>query len=338
MSQNSTLEEGDVDFAEWDIAMPLIGDAGDDAGFRMKNLKNETERPMITGYDRSPHDTIVLGRLYHVVNGYMHGADSEPATLIVFEWMFRKGKLGRRFREAHINVTFAAHGLRQGMFPGDEIDFYDPDVVKVNPTVPRESDPVTYTVDKKTGFKLGASLGYNGIASVDPEMSKETAESGITRIDYRVQQGFPLYVKRESGPMDGAHWSFFENVKAESGLPHLVRTAVLLQRRDYDETGPFAATFTTVTSVSVWEDAKEKFKRAVGMVPRDEPVHIDPSPRKGVTHGATVLFGSRAVAHRVSTFDRLNLDDVDLDQAVAIEEKKEDTKKAGAAAAALDKK
>ncbi|KAL9020191.1 MAG: hypothetical protein Q9185_002561 [Variospora sp. 1 TL-2023] len=308
--------QDDVNFDEWEIGMPLIGDEGDDAGYRIKNLNDETERVNMTGNDRNTRDPAVLGRLYHIVNGYMRGGCGKPATLIVFEWMLRTGS-AQRFRQTDIDIVFESRGLRDGMFPGDELSFYDPAVVKVGPTVPIESDPVEYTVDQTTGLKLGANVGFNG-ASIDPEMSRNNTESGIRRVDYRLQEGYPLYVKRDSGPMDGAHWTLRENVKAQSGLPRLVRTAVLLERRPGDDEGRFAATISTKVRVSVWENAVEKFRRAVGRVPNDDPVHINPAPRKGIAHGATVLFGSRDVAEIESPFDKDNLNAVDLDDIIVI--------------------
>lgn len=172
-----------------------------------------------------------------------------------------------------------------------------------------------YTVDQTTGSKLGAKIGFNG-ASIDPEVSHNKTESGIRHVDYRLLEGYPLYVKRDRGPMDGAHWTLRKNVKAQSGLPRLVRTAVLLERRPGDDQGQFAATISTKVSVSVWENTVEKFRRAVGRVPNDDPVHINPAPRKGIAHGATVLFGSRDVAEIENPFDKDNSNAVDLDDVI----------------------
>ncbi|KAL9099540.1 MAG: hypothetical protein Q9163_004972, partial [Psora crenata] len=250
--------EDDIDPNEWNIYMPFIGDAGDDAGFRIKNQPLEMERSHITGYDRKPGDTAVLGRLYHVVHGYMRNGKGRPATIIVFEWLLRPGRLGRRFREVQITVVFAARDLRRGMLPSDDLTEYDPAVTKVGPTVPLLSSEITYMVDRKTGARLGFSIGFGGNASISPEVSSETTESGIQRIDYMVQAGYPFYAHRSSGDPDGVHWTFQENVKQQSGLPRVIGTAVLLQRSE-DDFGPFEATFKTTSNVSIMVDAAEIF-------------------------------------------------------------------------------
>ncbi|KAL8641164.1 MAG: hypothetical protein Q9226_008668, partial [Calogaya cf. arnoldii] len=263
-------EEDDINLAGWEICMPLIGDAGHNAGFRIKNLPGQTERPNITGYDRSGNGTAVLGRLYHVVHGFMREGRNPPATLIVFEWVLRPGPLPRRFREVNIEVIFAAHGLRPGMLPSEDLSGFDPEVVKVGPSVPSENSPTTYTVGETSGVSLGLSLGFGGYAAIEPEVHSETTKSGIQRIDYSVQAGYPLMKNKNSGPPNGVLWTFQENSTQESGLPKVIRTAVLLERYSKDF-GAFEATIKTTSHVSCMEDAKEALRRAVGKIPIDHP-------------------------------------------------------------------
>ncbi|KAL1848126.1 hypothetical protein VTK73DRAFT_10207 [Phialemonium thermophilum] len=203
------------------------------------------------------------------------------------------------------------------MLASDNLSFYDPGVIEVGPTVPIESDPVAYTVDQTKGLQLGVSVGYGG-ASLDAEVSRERAERNIPRTDCRLLEGYPRYVQRNEGPPDGAHWTFCENVKARSGLPRVVRTAVLLERRPGDELGRFAATVATQGHVSIWADLGEKLRKFVGLAVRDDPLILDPAPRPGVAHGATVLFGTKDWGDRENPFDKNKLAEVDLDKAVFI--------------------
>lgn len=88
-------DQSSIDTADWDIYVPLIGDAGNDAGndagFRMRNAYGGTERILTTGYGRKAADSIVIGRLYLVVNGHMRNEENPTTTLIVFEWLLRPG-------------------------------------------------------------------------------------------------------------------------------------------------------------------------------------------------------------------------------------------------------
>ena len=135
--------QDDINLTEWNIYMPLIGDAGHDAGFRMKNLPRETECIYVTGYDRRATATAILGHVYYVVHGFTHERKNPPATLIVFEWLLRPGPLPRRFREVNIEAIFAARGLRLGILPDEDLTDFDPAVVKVGHTVPLQQSPVT---------------------------------------------------------------------------------------------------------------------------------------------------------------------------------------------------
>jgi hypothetical protein len=310
-------DQNDTDLAEWDIYMPLIGDAGHDAGFRMKNEHFETERICMTGYDRKATETAVLGRVYHVVHGFTRECRNPPATLIVFEWLLRPGPLPQRFREVNIEVVFAARGLRPGMLPGEDLTIFDPAVVKVGPTVPLQQSPITYRVDKTSGISLGLNLGFGGCISLEPEVSYETTKSDIQRMDYSVQAGFLLLANKSSGPPNGVVWSFQENATQESGLPRLVRTAVLVERHRRDF-GAFEATIKTTTHISFIQDAKEKLKRAVGKIPVDDPVLFDPKHGAEIPHG-TVLFGDKSDVKNVENpIDSANLKSEDLDILIAI--------------------
>ncbi|KAL8929524.1 MAG: hypothetical protein Q9208_001193 [Pyrenodesmia sp. 3 TL-2023] len=309
-------EQDDINLADWDICMPLIGDAGHNAGFRIKNKPGETERLNTTGIERN--GTAVLGRLYHVVHGFRREGRDPPATLIVFEWLLRPGPLLRRFREVNIEVIFAAHGLRPGMLPSEDLAGFDPAVVKIGPSVPLENSSMTYTVDKTSGGSFGLSVGVGGYATLEPKVHSETTKSGIQRIDYSVQAGYPFLKNKNSGPPNGVLWTFQENSTQESGLPKVIRTAVLLERYD-DDFGAFEATIKTTSHISFMEDAKESLRRAVGKIPVDDPVIFDPQPRADIPHGGVVLSGDKSDLTDVENpIDFKNLKFEDLDKLIAI--------------------
>ncbi|KAG9229171.1 hypothetical protein BJ875DRAFT_207437 [Amylocarpus encephaloides] len=279
MSDSEDLKQQEVDeYADWDLFIPLVADDADSAGFRIKDAPGgESERVFITGYDRR-NATAVRGRLFHVVHGVIGNGSNKPATLIVFEWLFVPGRLGHRFREVNIDVTFAPRGSRPGRMPGADMSGYTPEVKAVAPNVPIKSYFASRDVTKETGKKAGLTLGYAPYASFSPEVSGKTTEV-TARTDYRFVAGYPAFVNKTWGEPNSVHWTLQENSSQESGTPHLLRTAVLVQRQAGDY-GMFSAAIDTSVNVSVLVDAAEALRKLVKLVPNDDPVSFDPKPVK----------------------------------------------------------
>ena len=135
----------------------------------------------------------------------------------------------------------------------------------------------------------------------------------MQRTDYRFIAGFPSYDNKNWGDPNAVHWTFQENVPQESGTPHVVRTAVLLQRQAGDF-GVFTATFKISADVSIAHNAMEAIRRAVGIVPNDDAVYFDPTPNLDGGYGAVVFNGSKDLARRKVPFDKDNLGEEDLDK------------------------
>ncbi|KAI0436065.1 hypothetical protein F4803DRAFT_543467 [Xylaria telfairii] len=295
--------------ADWNI--PLIADEAGDAGFRIKDAPGgEPHRLLMTGYDR-PNATAVRGRLFHVVHGAMGNRNKKPATLIVFEWEFVPGRLGLRFKEVEIDVTFVACGSRPGELLDADLSGYTPHVRAVMPNVPIKSYISPRAVTEEKGKKLALGLGYAPFFSLNPEGSTKSIEV-TNRTDYRFVAGYSTLVGRNWGDPDSVHWTLQENAPQQSGIPHRVRTAVLLEREAGDY-GTFSATVKTRAHVSFTTDTGEALRRAVGLVPKDDPVSFDPKSTKGVHHGAAVLFGSKEVSStQESPCNKKNLGAEDL--------------------------
>ncbi|KAL7800290.1 hypothetical protein V8C37DRAFT_364766 [Trichoderma ceciliae] len=299
------IESQEVDpYSDFDLYIPLVADDADNAGFRLLNKPGgETHRVMITGYDRRKA-TAVRGRLYHVVHGIMGGGNRSPATLIVFEWLLVPGKLGKRFKQVDIDVTFAVHGSRPGMMPDDDLGDYTPDVITVAPDVPISSFFSGREVTKETSQSISLEIGYQG-ASFSPGLSNSSTE--VThRTDYRFIAGYPAFVNKAHGEPNSVHWTLQENSSQESGTPKVVRTAVLLERRAGDY-GQFSANVNTSANIGMVANAVESIRKAIGSIPEDDPVIFDPKSAQKVGHGASVLFGSKHVEEYTSPCDRNNL-------------------------------
>ncbi|KAI5860378.1 hypothetical protein GGS23DRAFT_613944 [Durotheca rogersii] len=276
-------------FAEWDLCMPLVADSAINPGFRIRNHPNgETHRVHLTGYDR--HNTMVVrGRLFHVIHGRLSPDDSTPATLIVFEWLLIPGKLGRRFRQVQVDVTFAPHGRRPGTLPSDDLSEYTPQVRVVAPDVPAVSYITRRGVTSERYNTAGLRAGYDPFAAATADVSRGRVET-TERTDYRFVAGYPAFVRKTWGDPNSVHWTMQENAPQESGVPHLCRRP-------------------------------EKFRKAVGRIPEDDPVYFDPRPVPGVPHGAAVLYGPRDnVRNQQSPCDKDNLGAMDLTRSLVVED------------------
>ncbi|PNP40279.1 hypothetical protein TGAMA5MH_07808 [Trichoderma gamsii] len=303
------IPENADEYADWNMYMPLIADDADNAGFRIKNAPGgESHRVLITGYDR-PKATAVRGRLFHVVHGIMGNGNSNPATLIVFEWLLIPGRLRRRFRDVSIDVTFSPCGRRPGKKLDADLSSYTPKVMSIAPSVPLKSYFSSRDVTRETQNKVAINLGYQPYASFSPEISKKSTEVTF-RTDYRFVAGYASLVKKTWGEPNSVHWTLQENAPQESGVPYVLRTAVVIQRvvGDY---GLFSAAVNITVNVSVIENATETLKKLVGLVPDDDPVTFDPK-LVDVKHGPAVLYGSRDVVNRQSPCDVNNLGAEDL--------------------------
>ncbi|KAH8585407.1 hypothetical protein B0O99DRAFT_530958 [Bisporella sp. PMI_857] len=268
--------------------MPLIVEDGD-TSFRIKNTPGgETNRLLLTGYDRH-HSTATRGRLFHVVHGTMStkNSDNEPATLIVFEWLFVPGRLGHRFREVEIDITFSAYGCRPGISPRDDLSAFTPEVKSVAPDMPIISCVSERGVTMESSMKEALSVGYTPYVSFSPEKARTVTEV-TERTDYRFIAGYPAFVENTRGAPNSLHWTLRENAPRETGTPHCVRTAVLLRRRDRDG-AVFSAKIKTSANISVLYDAVDSLRKAVGTIPSDDPVYFDPKPVADVEHSAAVL-------------------------------------------------
>ncbi|KHE83772.1 hypothetical protein GE21DRAFT_1334699 [Neurospora crassa] len=74
--------------------------------------------------------------------------------------------------------------------------------------------------------------------------------------------------------------------KAKTGMPPVVRTAMLLRRQKRDRKGKFAITVEVESEVNWWQDTKEKVRKAIGARYRDDPVNFDPAVAYVVQDGS----------------------------------------------------
>ncbi|EGZ74503.1 hypothetical protein NEUTE2DRAFT_155189 [Neurospora tetrasperma FGSC 2509] len=273
--------------------------------------KEQVNRQYVTGSDRKG-TTVVRGRLVHVVHGFhsisfpshlrlqpddyfrkpgLANGNRTPCTLIVLEWNMTPGSVEtrHRFRAVRISLVFFASDSRPGVPPGGNLSAWDPVPKRI---VPSEEDPklsrfTPVSAVSSSELSFGPTVGYDGIASVNAEYSKGrsvavqyTASALIT--------GKICHEGRVSGDPNAVQFVFLENKDAKTGVPPVVRTAILLRREDIDLKGRFAMTVEVSTDVNWWQDSKEKMRRAVGARLLDDPVNFDPSDPYVLQNGEKV--------------------------------------------------
>ncbi|KAI4644049.1 uncharacterized protein J4E78_009632 [Alternaria triticimaculans] len=243
---------------------------------RQRNM-GKLQHRKFTGYDQ---------RLPMVVYGFreetVHGtsANETPHTLIVFRWVLQQRAAGRRFRSAEIRAVFQTKHKKSS---GSGIDaYYDPNVAAVAPngTYSMLATPVAVSQTRSTEAGGDAGIEYlKGTAKVSYELTESVERVDQITINGTERSEYSHHNADEVGDPDRsnvAEWQLFENEAAKSGLPTFFRTAVLLERRDGDQS-QFTCTFTIRAKVDNMTDTMTGLKRFIGRVPRDDPIIFAPS-------------------------------------------------------------
>jgi hypothetical protein len=194
-----------------------------------------------------------------VVHGFLE-PDGDPATLLVYDFRFDPRKRARRILEAHMSFTYVS---------ADSAVAADPVVLKI---APRGRMTLVPTTQKETTIHGGKAKAGGGVlgATVGGTIKWEKSVSHETNDATTVVGSIDL-VGRSFGESNGASWSLLENKSVETGVPALVRTAVLLRRADADT--EFHAPF----KIRAHADLRSSLERVFGKTPKDDPILYDPS-------------------------------------------------------------
>lgn len=242
---------------------------------RQRNM-GKLQHRKFTGYDQQL-PMVVYGFREETVHGT--STDGTPLTLIVFRWVLQQRAARRRFKSAEIRAVFQTKHEKSS---GKGIDaYYDPNVVAVAPngTYSMLATPVAVSNTRSTETGVDAGLEYlKGTAKVTYELTESVEQVDQITINGTEKTEYSDRDADDMGDPDRsnvAEWQLFENKAAKSGLPTFFRTAVLLERRDGDDS-QFTCTFTIRAKVDDLTDAKTGLKRFIGLVPRDEPIIFAP--------------------------------------------------------------
>jgi hypothetical protein len=236
-------------------------DSTGDGSYHVKNDKDEVQRQHLV--DRG-NALMVQADLVEVVHGRLTpGGDS--ATLIITDFRFIPTKASRRFQSAMIIVRFS--GAKSGSS--------DPEVVDIAPRGDFSLQPTQKKVELTRSENLSAQGGGAGVtagAGLGWELEESYEEDQTTLAGTIRLEG------REYGGKNTAKWVLIENQVQKSGLPTLLRTAILLKRRktNYRAEERFQATIEIKADIDFVSSVEDVIDRVLGRVPKDDPVIFDP--------------------------------------------------------------
>ncbi|KAJ8131450.1 hypothetical protein O1611_g2178 [Lasiodiplodia mahajangana] len=241
------------------IALDPKGEGG---AYRIKNQEGEVNRNHIL--ERGTRH-IVQADLVDVLHGTLE-PNGDLATLVVTDFKFMPGADGRRFKLAQITYVFSGDQSQPGLI--------GPDVFNIAPkghfSLGRTSREV------EVGHTV--NLTIQAPAPVAPQVGYAMdLKRKYTQADQTTLEGTIQYQGREMGGKNVAKWILGENSAARSGIPTNIRTAVLLKRREEEDSDIFEATV-EITVESDWKSTLvDATSKLLGRIPKDDPIHFDPT-------------------------------------------------------------
>ncbi|KAL9636666.1 MAG: hypothetical protein Q9164_002685 [Protoblastenia rupestris] len=242
----------------FEIQLDPVGEGG---SYRYKNAPGQVQRPHWV--DRG--DTLVVqGELVECLHGRISGSDL--GSLIIAEFRFLPSKNSRRFKNATIAMRMKS----------EDPSSADVEVINVSPQGHFSMVPTTKQLELTRS--ANASIEGSG-APIKPVvgLSWELKES-TEKIDRTSLTGTVRLEGREYGGKNTARWTLSENSTQKTGIPTLIRTGILLKRRE-DRPGSnerFQAEIEIRTTVDFVSSIGEGTDKLFGRIPEDDPIIFDP--------------------------------------------------------------
>ncbi len=197
-----------------------------------------------------------------VVHGDFSPSGDLSATLLVLQFRFDPRKRARRFQSVNIELEFKSMQLGET----------GPEVFAIWPNGRMSLMATTQHEDKtkNLSLQLGGAGPVGGLTatgtvgwekSISRNMSDQTTVTGS--IDLK---------GRNFGPSNCVSWTLLENETTRTGVPEVIRAAVLLKRTD---DCPFQCVVKIDAKVDIMSTLERMFG-GKGRVPRDDPVLFHP--------------------------------------------------------------
>ncbi|KAF2008074.1 hypothetical protein P154DRAFT_15354 [Amniculicola lignicola CBS 123094] len=227
---------------------------------------DEVQREVATYREETSFSVYV--KLASCVHGHLNGADSEAASLLIFEYEVHSTEDSSVVKSLQTSFKFAPTGPST------------PSVIAYAPFVRRKFNfskgDITSTkgVEATTGAKQGpAELG----AKYSNQREKTHEQQYFEKVESR-----PGYNDRERRH-DEIFFRFTQNKSQSSGVTPFFRTAMLVKRANQS---PFKANFRLEFDGGFTYNASQSFKKVFGKAP-DDPINFDPK--------AEPLFGDASI-------------------------------------------
>ncbi|KAI9770211.1 MAG: hypothetical protein M1839_003239 [Geoglossum umbratile] len=163
--------------------------------------------------------------LVDAIHGTMDATPgSSAATLIIADFRFISHNPSRRFQRATIELRFRA--------TNDPQDLNPPEILKIAPmgSWGLQKTEKTQEYERGANVNAGGTFIANVTAGLDWKMTTKKTE-----YDEATITGMPTKKKRNVEPKNAVVWSMAENEDLDTGIPSLLRTAILLKRETYDD-------------------------------------------------------------------------------------------------------
>lgn len=258
-SESESLEEGSTaDLPSFKISLAPTGDAG--SGFRTQNDPSAPYQR--SNYVERKGAVDVRCRCLDVIHGLFSLESEAFATLIVLEFRFDARKHAQRFKSVDIALEF------EGMKAGES----GPEVYRIAPDGRMSLVPTTEheEVKRNASLQLGGAAPVGGLTAAGV-LGWEKSVSRHTHDQTTVVGSIDLK-GRNWGKSNSASWTLLENGTTKTGVPTLLKTAVLLKRTDKS---PFQCVVKIDATLDLWSRLGRVFG-GIGRTPTDDPVLFDP--------------------------------------------------------------
>ena len=257
------------DYNQFEIPLDLTGD---ESAFRIKDTPGgEVHRS--GAVEQNVSGLVLQGNLKEVIHGTLtpHGP---PATLVIIEFRFhttQRSSSVRRFRKVEIKLRFSD--------PSEPEGGNDPTVIKIAPdgkhgynrTVSHKEVRHKARIGIHSGVESGNLVTLGAGYELETRSTRETTHwttiSGLIMQDQH----------RLWGGKNVALWCASENHNERSGVPTLIRVAVLLQRKIAQ--GQFLMETEISAKVDILYQAKVTLQKLFGRLEPDDAITFDPDPK-----------------------------------------------------------
>ncbi|KAL1869587.1 hypothetical protein Daus18300_005441 [Diaporthe australafricana] len=238
------------------------------------NLGGGEQTTSFIDEDFGDNRVTIQGDIVQVVHGTIVEGGS-PATLVVFQFAFVPHDNDARFKKAEIFVTFPEGEVR-GISPH-------------HTSVTMQSERMEETT-KSVSPSLEAAYGPGKIGVGYTWEKKDS----MTRRDHAKVTGLIKSFRVEGRKVPNtASWTMIENSQTQTGIPHLIQTAMLVKRGDEFSDEIFIAEVTVKAEVDMFTSMKDKAQRLsktlAGKAKKGQDVVFNPSVNIGSVENSHCL-------------------------------------------------